>query len=122
MHIAPLAHPQRRKKLCVQHLVKFAMRLFVLRRFLIEFPKFYEAQKLRLRMDEFFVGECGFLLLVVWPIARILHRQCRSNDEHFFQRAFTFGRDQHAGDGRINRKFGELPAERSESLVIVDGT
>ena len=73
-------------------------------------------------MDEFFVGECGFLLLVVWPIARILHRQRGSNDEHFVQRAFVFGRDQHAGDGRINRKFGELPAERGESFVVVDST
>ena len=122
MHIAPLTHAQRRQEIFMQHLIKFAMRLLVLERVFIKFPQLHEAHELRLRMHKFLVRQRGFLLLVVRSISRVLHRQCRSDDEHFLQRAFNFSGDQHSCDGRIDREPGELPTQRGEAFVFIDRT
>ena len=122
MHIAPFAHSERRKKIRVQLLIEFAMRFFVRERFFIERPQIDESQKLRLRMGKFFMGDSGVLLLVMRPQTRILHRQRGRDFQYLREAAFTLGGEQHAGDGRINRKFRQLPAECGQRLVVIDRT
>ena len=106
----------------MQHLIKLAMRFLVFERILIEFPELHKTQKFRLRMDKFFVCQCSFLLFVMRPITRVLHRECGRNDKHFFERILMFCGNQHTCDSRINGKFGELPTQRRETLVVIDRT
>ena len=73
-------------------------------------------------MNKFFMRQRGFLLFVVRAIARVLHRQRGSDNEHFFERPFPFGGDQHTRNGWINRKLCELPAQCGEALILIHGT
>ena len=106
----------------MQLLIEFSIRFLVFPCFFIVFPQFHKRHEFRLRMREFFVGESCFVLLVVRTQARILHRQCRSNDQYFGKARFTLTGQQHACDRGIDRKLGQLPTQRGESFIRVDGT
>jgi len=65
-------------------------------------------------MRETAVGGVGLLLLVEWPVARVLHAETRGDDEYFAHGLFRACLQNHAADGGIDRQTRELTAEGRE--------
>ena len=75
-------------------------------------PQVQVGEEVGLRVAEPGVRLVGRLLLLQRPLARVLDRQRRGDDEHLAHAAVAFGLEHHPAQPRVDRQPGEPAAER----------
>ena len=79
---------------------QLALRLLVFQLAFVPLPELEPGKKFRFFISEFLVRSIGRSLLFLRPLARILHCQRGSDDQHFLQAALVARGDDHACDTR----------------------
>ena len=85
-----------------------------------EVPQLHQCQEVASFVGVAPVRLIGRILRLQRPLARILHRQCGSDDQHLGQALLVACREQHARHPRIERQLRELPADGGELVALVD--
>src|SRR6266480_737508 len=88
--VAPLLHAVEGEEMLAAGLVQLAAGFSVRERFLEEIPELDPGKEIRLLVVEAFLRLVGGGSALARPLARVLHREPRGDDEHLAQRVFRF--------------------------------
>jgi len=120
MNVAPLAQAQPRQKLAPAPLALLVRRL-VLPDLVRRRPQLEIREELGLLVLPFRVRLVRGARLFLRAFARVLHRQRGGDDQHLLQTAILPRGENHAADLRVERKRGQLMADRRQFLAgLVD--
>ena len=122
MHVAPFAQAHLRQEIRAAIVLQLAVGFLVLDGRFEPAPDFQVAQEFRLFIGEFLVRLVGHLLVLHRAVARVLHGQGGSDDQHFRQTRVIERGQNHAAHARVQRQLGQLVAQRREFIDFIDGT
>src|SRR5688500_433808 len=103
MHVDPLANAAWTEKVIPELVGQFSIRLLVIDPVLHESPQLYERQEIAVVIGKPAVRVVGSILCFQRALARILHRQRRSDHEHLPQTLLLARSQQHASNPGIER-------------------
>ena len=120
MQLLPFAHAHERQEVLTAPLAQLAARQ---RRALLRerFPQVQNGDEVGARIGERRVLLIGLRLRIGRPLARILGRQERRDDQHLGHAVVMARREQHARQARIERQRRDLAAEARHDARFVDG-
>ena len=117
VHVAPFAHAPHRKKVLLAGRRQLAVGQFVAR-LLEKRPQLQIAGEVRLVVLEARMGLVGGRLAFQRPVARVLHRQGRSDDQDLRECMVVAPAQNHAADARVERQARKLAAGRRQQVVF----
>ncbi len=119
MHVEPFTQPVVRQKMVAAGLAQLILRQ-VLFPLVVEVPELQVAEKIGFFVGELGVALVGRLLLVERPIARVVHRQSRGDDQDLVQAILGIAGQDHPADARIDRQPRQRSAQIGQLLLVVD--
>src|SRR6266513_2845906 len=117
--VAPLLHAVEGEEMLAAGLGQLAAGFPVRERFLEEIPELDPGKEIRLLVVEAFLRLVGGGSALARPLARVLHRESRGNDQHLAQGVLRFRRENHAADARVDRQPRKLLSDFGQLVGFV---
>ena len=94
----------------------------MLQQFIEEIPQLQVAKEIGALVLKALMRPIRRFLPLEWPVARVLHAQCGSDDEHFAQAVLVLRGQYHACNFGIDRKLRQPPAYAGQGVTIIHRT
>ena len=120
--VAPLTHAIEGEEMLPAGLVQPAAGFPLRERFLEKIPELDPGKEIGLLVVEAFLRLVGGGSALARPLAWVLHRESRGDDEHLAQRVLGFRCENHAADARVDRHPRELFSCFGQLVRFVHGT
>ena len=117
--VQPLAHAVVGEEVFPAQIHQLAVRFLVRERLLVELPQLEPGEEIGFFVVELELRRVGGARALQRPLARVLQRQHRPDNQHLGQAALLFRREDHARDAGVERQARELPAGLGQVVRIV---